>query len=78
MSTNKEDLEKRLQSALFEKDTLCGTLDEALARIHTLERHVKEQESVFEVIKLFFYIRFMIYVNCIVLLILILNYRYFI
>lgn len=41
---SKEDLEKRLQASLMEKDTLCGSLDESRDRIHSLQKQLRDQE----------------------------------
>ncbi|XP_031631852.1 bicaudal D-related protein homolog isoform X2 [Contarinia nasturtii] len=41
----KNELEKRLQTTVIEKETIFSSLEEALDRIHTLERHAREQES---------------------------------
>lgn len=41
----KNELEKRLQTTVIEKETIFTSLEEALDRIHTLERHSREQES---------------------------------
>lgn len=45
----KNELEKRLQTTVIEKDTIFSSLEEALDRIHTLERHAREQESKLQV-----------------------------
>lgn len=44
IAKNKEELEKRLQTSLVEKDTLCASLDEAFEKIHVLQRQLREQE----------------------------------
>lgn len=44
IAKNKEELEKRLQTSLVEKDTLCASLDEAFEKIHILQRQLREQE----------------------------------
>lgn len=41
----KNELERRLQTTVIEKETIFTSLEEALDRIHTLERHTREQES---------------------------------
>lgn len=41
----KNELEKRFQTTVIEKDTIFSSLEEALDRIHSLERHVRDQES---------------------------------
>lgn len=41
----KNELEKRFQMTVIEKDTIFASLEEALDRIHSLERHVRDQES---------------------------------
>lgn len=38
-------MEKRFQTTVIEKDTIFASLEEALDRIHTLERHIREQDS---------------------------------
>lgn len=45
----KNELEKRLQMTVIEKETIFSSLEEALDRIHTLERHTREQESKLQV-----------------------------
>lgn len=42
------ELEKRLQNAQHEKDSLAAALEEASDRIHMLERHAREQETKFK------------------------------
>lgn len=49
----KSELEKRLQTSVIEKETIFSSLEEALDRIHTLERHVREQDTKLEVNLLF-------------------------
>lgn len=41
----RNELEKRFQTNVIEKDTIFASLEEALDRIHTLERHIREQDS---------------------------------
>lgn len=41
----KNEVEKRFQTTVIEKDTIFASLEEALDRIHTLERHVREQDN---------------------------------
>ncbi|XP_037050003.1 bicaudal D-related protein homolog [Bradysia coprophila] len=41
---SKEDLEKRLQTSLVEKDTLIASLDESRDRIHSLQKQLRDQE----------------------------------
>lgn len=43
------EIEKRLQTSLRERDTLTAALEEASDRIHTLERHAREQETKLQV-----------------------------
>lgn len=50
----KGEIEKRLQTSLRERDTLTAALEEASDRIHTLERHAREQETKLQVV-LFIY-----------------------
>lgn len=45
----KNELEKRLQTTVIERETIFSSLEEALDRIHTLERHSREQESKLQV-----------------------------
>lgn len=49
ISKAKNELEKRLQTSVIEKDTIFASLEEALDRIHTLERHVREQDNKLQV-----------------------------
>lgn len=44
LAKNKEDLEKRLQTSLVEKDTLCANMDESRDRIHSLQKQMRDQE----------------------------------
>lgn len=44
LSKRKEELEKRLQTSLVEKDTLCASLDESFEKIHVLQRQMREQD----------------------------------
>lgn len=44
LSKNKEEMEKRLQTSLIEKDTLCASLDESFEKIHILQRQLREQD----------------------------------
>lgn len=45
----KNELEKRFQTTIIEKDTIFSSLEEALDRIHTLERHIREQDTKLQV-----------------------------
>lgn len=45
ITKTKNELEKRLQTTVIEKETIFASLEEALDRIHTLERHVREQDN---------------------------------
>lgn len=45
----KNELEKRFQTTSIERETIFASLEEALDRIHTLERHVREQENKLQV-----------------------------
>lgn len=45
-------MEKRLQMTVIEKETIFQSLEESLDRIHTLERHIREQDTKLEVIEL--------------------------
>ena len=49
LTKNKEDLEKRLQTSLVEKDTLCSSLEEAFEKIHILQTQLREQEKKLQV-----------------------------
>lgn len=49
----KGEIEKRLQTSLRERDTLTAALEEASDRIHTLERHAREQETKLQVVLFF-------------------------
>lgn len=51
----KSEIEKRLQKSLRERDTLTAALEEASDRIHTLERHAREQETKLQVVLFYFY-----------------------
>lgn len=44
LAKSKEDLEKRLQTSLFEKDALCASIDESRDRIHSLQKQMRDQE----------------------------------
>ncbi|KAH8261578.1 hypothetical protein KR044_011878 [Drosophila immigrans] len=44
----RQELERRLQHAQEEKESLTSSLDEASDRIHMLERHAREQETKLE------------------------------
>lgn len=37
-------MEKRLQTSLVEKDTLCASLEESFEKIHVLQRQMREQD----------------------------------
>lgn len=52
----KSEIEKRLQTSLRERDTLTAALEEASDRIHTLERHAREQETKLQVAFIFIFI----------------------
>lgn len=41
---SKEDLEKRLQASLVERDALCASVDESRDRIHSLQKQHRDQE----------------------------------
>lgn len=45
----RQELERRLQHAQEEKESLTSSLEEASDRIHMLERHAREQETKLEV-----------------------------
>lgn len=45
----RSELDKRLQTTVIEKETIFQSLEEALDRIHQLERHTREQETKLEV-----------------------------
>lgn len=49
ITKSKEELEKRLQTSLVEKDTLCGSLDESFEKIHILQRQMREQDMKMQV-----------------------------
>lgn len=49
ITKTKRELEKRLQTTVIEKETIFSSLEEALDRIHTLERHIREQDTKLEV-----------------------------
>lgn len=49
ISKSKEELEKRLQTSLVEKDTLCASLDESFEKIHILQRQLREQDMKLQV-----------------------------
>lgn len=57
----KGEIEKRLQTSLRERDTLTAALEEASDRIHTLERHAREQETKLQVVlfSVFWYTNFL-------------------
>lgn len=44
LSKNKEEIEKRLQTSLVEKDTLCSSLEESFEKIHILQRQIRDQD----------------------------------
>lgn len=46
----RSEMEKRLQMTVIEKETIFQSLEESLDRIHTLERHIREQDTKLEVI----------------------------
>lgn len=56
ITKTKNELEKRLQTTVIEKETIFASLEEALDRIHTLERHVREQDNKLKV-------SFLLYIN---------------
>lgn len=64
----KGEIEKRLQTSLRERDTLTAALEEASDRIHTLERHAREQETKLQVVFIFI-LKFSFFLN--------LNFIYF-
>lgn len=64
----KGEIEKRLQTSLRERDTLTAALEEASDRIHTLERHAREQETKLQVVFIFI-LKFYFFLN--------LNFIYF-
>lgn len=41
---SKEELEKRLQTSLVEKDAMCASVDESRDRIHSLQKQLRDQE----------------------------------
>ena len=45
------ELERRLQVSVRERNTLNAALEEASDRIHSLERHAREQETKLQVVK---------------------------
>lgn len=45
ITKTKNEIEKRLQITVIEKETIFASLEESLDRIHTLERHVRELET---------------------------------
>ncbi|XP_059615832.1 bicaudal D-related protein homolog [Phlebotomus argentipes] len=45
VAEKKSELEKRLQACVRERDALNAALEEASDRIHSLERHAREQET---------------------------------
>lgn len=45
----RQELERRLQHAQEEKESITSSLEEASDRIHMLERHAREQETKLEV-----------------------------
>lgn len=44
LSERKQELERRLQSVIEERDNLTLSLEESMERIHVLERHTREQD----------------------------------
>jgi len=50
----RQELERRLQIAQEEKESLTSSLEESSDRIHMLERHAREQETKLEVSQLEF------------------------
>lgn len=64
----KIELEKRLQNSIRERDSLTAALEEASDRIHSLERHAREQETrlqvIFEKIFSFFVIFLIVFFVC--------------
>lgn len=49
VAEKKSELEKRLQACVRERDALNAALEEASDRIHSLERHAREQETKLQV-----------------------------
>lgn len=49
LSKNKDELEKRLQTSLVEKDTLCASVEESFEKIHILQRQMREQDMKLQV-----------------------------
>lgn len=49
VAEKKTELERRLQLSVRERDSLNAALEEASDRIHSLERHAREQETKLQV-----------------------------
>lgn len=49
VAEKKTELERRLQNSVRERDSLNAALEEASDRIHSLERHAREQETKLQV-----------------------------
>lgn len=60
ISKTKKELEERLQTTVIEKETIFASLEEALERINTLDRHVRDQDKKLQVEKISDYICFCI------------------
>lgn len=50
VAEKKTELERRLTQSMRERDSLNAALEEASDRIHSLERHAREQETKLQVI----------------------------
>lgn len=50
VAEKKSEIERRLQQSVRERDSLNAALEEASDRIHSLERHAREQETKLQVI----------------------------
>lgn len=51
LSKSKEELEKRLQTSVVEKDTLSASLNECFERIHVLQRQMRTTDNILERLK---------------------------
>lgn len=49
VADKKTELERRLTQSMRERDSLNAALEEASDRIHSLERHAREQETKLQV-----------------------------
>lgn len=49
VAEKKSELERRLQQSMRERDSLNAALEEGSDRIHSLERHAREQETKLQV-----------------------------